>query len=132
VRQKSNRRLQSLFLTGTKEMSQIPTLDLLPPSTREPEQRRWGHLLALPYPSHCQCGPSGLRCVPSPFGAFGAPSALLASSRLLSQHNTENTRMTLQQKSIDSALFALKAVQFILALTRLHCTSEELRASFLK
>lgn len=113
-------------------MPEAPTLDILPPSTRGTEQRHWCHLLALPYPGHPQCGPSGLGHEPSPFSAFGAHSALLAASSLLSQDNTKNTRMTLQQKSTDSALFALKAVQFILALTQLRCTSEKLRASFLK
>lgn len=88
--------------------------------------------LASLYPSNHQRGPSGLRHEPSQFGAFGAPSTLLATSSLRSQHKTKNTRMTLQQKSIDSTLFALKAVQFILALTQLHCTSEKLSASFLK
>lgn len=113
-------------------MSQTPTLDLLPPSTRGPEQRHWCHLLALPYPSLHQHSSSGLRHEPSLFGAFRAPSTLLAAWSLLSLQHTGNTRMTLQQKSIDSVVFALKAVQFILALTQLHCTSEKLRASFRK
>jgi len=95
----------------------MPQTSFLLPNTTGPEQRLCCFPLAPLDCSHRQWGPSGLRNEPSQFSAFGAPSALLATFGLCSQHKARNTGMTLQEKSIDSTLFALKAVEFILALT---------------
>lgn len=129
---KSNRDLQPLFLTGTK--GDAPDSLLEPPASRHPRDTAEALVpLFVPFfPWPPPALPIWIKTWTQPSQCCG--SLLHTEGRVESPQPTQhwNTRMTLQQKSTDSALFALKAVQFILALTQLRCTLEKLRASFLK
>lgn len=127
----NNRDLQPLFLTGTKGDAPEPLLE--PPASQH--QRDTAEALVPPFvpffPWPLPARPIWIKTWTQPTQCCGSLLHTPGPLSLLSQQHW-NTRMTLQQKSIDSALFALKAVQFILALTQLRCTLLKLRASFLK
>lgn len=128
----NSRGLQPLFLIGTKGDAPDPLFGR-PASQHQRDTAEASvppSVLFFPPPSPAL--PIWIRTWTQPRQCCGSllHSPGCAESPQSKQH--WNTRMTLQQKSIDSALFALKAVQFILALTQLRCTLEKLRASFLK